>query len=204
MSLSSLSGLSSSIRSIADQMRQRMEQMRAQMTAQMTRPATQGKTAPPAPSNVMSRYHQDGFDGPSRTRSSQPMTPSQNPDQVAQKLAREATGYSYDSSGGKTWSQAVGNEDTFDGSKSGVCADMALEAAQRFEQEGVEARVAYGKTARGNHAWVEYKDAQGNWKMFDPTAAACTKRPQDALTPRDNGLYGYGSVFSRYDAPAER
>jgi hypothetical protein len=131
-------------------------------------------------------------------------TTASNPDAVAQKIAQEATGWNYDHSGGKTWGQTTANESTFDSSKSGVCTDMALEAAQQFKDAGVNARVVFGNTDRGNHAWVEYQDANGQWKSFDPTAAASTGNADAAITPMDNGLYGYGQVFQQYTAPAEQ
>jgi Skp family chaperone for outer membrane proteins len=56
---------------------------------------------------------------------------------VAQRIAQEATGWNYDYSGGKTWDQTMDNEGTFDSTKSGVCADMAVEAAQKFEESSV-------------------------------------------------------------------
>lgn len=119
-------------------------------------------------------------------------------DAVAKKIAKHATHWHYDNTGGKTWQQTLANEDRFDRTKSGVCTDMALQAAQEFERKGVDARVKFGHTSRGNHAWVQYRD-DGKWKMFDPTAAACTKNAKTAITPRDNGLYNYGSTFSTYD-----
>lgn len=125
-----------------------------------------------------------------------------NPDAVAQQIAQDATGWTYDNTGGKTWSGTLANENRFDRTKSGVCTDMAAEAAQRFEDAGVNARVVFGKTDRGNHAWVEYQDASGQWKAFDPTAAACTKNAGAAITPMDNGVYNYGSTFDRYEPPA--
>lgn len=80
---------------------------------------------------------------------------------------------------------------------------MALEAVQRFEAAGVEARVVGGETNKGNHAWVEYKGEDGQWKRFDPTAAACTKDANQAINT-DNNVYDYGNIIATYDeVPAE-
>ena len=121
-------------------------------------------------------------------------------EQVAQDIAKEATSWKYDYSGGKTWDAAMKNASTFDASKSGVCVDMAIEAEQRFEQAGVDAHVAFGNTDRGFHAWVEFKDDKGQLQAFDPTAAACTKKADDAITPYDSGLYGYKGVTETHQA----
>lgn len=155
---------------------------------------------------IRENFEKDSFEkaaGPGASGSGSPTSRNSDPDAVAQKIAKDATGWNYDHSGGKTWEQTKANENRFDSSKSGVCADMAMEAAQRFEKEGVDSRVVFGKTDRGNHAWVEYQDAKGQWKEFDPTAAAGSKNADAAITPRDNGLYNYGSAFDRYEAPAE-
>jgi hypothetical protein len=98
----------------------------------------------------------------------------------------------------------LSNENNFERSHSGVCTDMALEAAQAFEKKGVNAKVAFGHTSRGNHAWVEYQGPGGKWKMFDPTAAACTRNAKAALTPRDNGCDQYGSVIDTFTPPPGR
>jgi hypothetical protein len=73
----------------------------------------------------------------------------------------------------------------------------------RFEKEGVNAKVVFGETDLGNHAWVEYQDSKGQWQQFDPTAAASSKNADSAITPLDNGLYNYGKAFANYEAPAE-
>jgi transglutaminase-like putative cysteine protease len=130
-------------------------------------------------------------------------TTHSNPDAVAQQIAQNATGWNYDNSGGKTWDQTVANENNFDQSKSGVCVDMATEAAQEFEAQGVNARVVFGDTNLGGHAWVEYQEPDGSWASFDPTAAACSKNADAAITPMDNGIYQYGAVTDRFDPPAE-
>lgn len=128
---------------------------------------------------------------------------SGNADAVAQQIAQDATSWNYDNSGGKSFDAAVGYENTFDASKSGICTDMAVEAAQRFEAAGIDARVVGGETNKGNHAWVEYKGADGEWKRFDPTAAACTKDASQAINT-DNNVYNYGNVIAYYeDVPAE-
>ncbi|WP_434391226.1 transglutaminase domain-containing protein [Melittangium boletus] len=125
-----------------------------------------------------------------------------NADEVAKEIAQDATNWKYDYSGGKSFDQAVRNEDTFDSGKAGVCTDMALEAAQRFEAKGVDARVVAGETDRGLHAWVEYKGEDGQYKRFDPTAAT-TKDASKAIDTDSNG-YGYGKIVETYnDIPAE-
>ncbi|MBM7116432.1 transglutaminase-like domain-containing protein [Archangium primigenium] len=125
-----------------------------------------------------------------------------NADEVARQIAQDATNWKYDYSGGKSFDQAVRNEDTFDSGKAGVCTDMALEAAQRFEAKGVDARVVAGETDRGLHAWVEYKGEDGQYKRFDPTAAT-TKDASKAIDTDSNG-YGYGKIVETYnDIPAE-
>nr|BDT36791.1 transglutaminase-like domain-containing protein [Myxococcus sp. MH1] len=121
-------------------------------------------------------------------------------DAVAQDIAKEATSWKYDYSGGKTWDAAMKNASNFDASKAGVCVDMAIEAEQRFEKAGVDARVVFGKTAQGDHAWVEFKDDKGQYQAFDPTAAACTKKADDAVTPYDGGAYQYQGVTERHEA----
>jgi len=141
-----------------------------------------------------------GLDSPSGSQGPSPsFSGAANADAVAQEIAQDATNWNYDNSGGKTWEQTVGNENTFDGSKSGVCTDMALEAAQRFEAAGVDARIVMGETDRGNHAWVEYKGADGQWKGFDPTTAACTDNTQEALNPYQGDAYHYGQVLELHD-----
>ena len=171
--------------------------------------ALQSKSSPtaaagekPEPqSQTRQNYDKDSFEkGPSTSPST---SKASDPDAVAQKIAKDATGWKYDHTGGKTWEQTKANENRFDQSKSGVCTDMAMEAAQRFKKEGVDARVKFGDTDRGHHAWVEYQDSKGQWKEFDPTAAAGSKNADAAITPRDNGLYNYGKAFSTYEAPAE-
>ncbi|AEI67426.1 transglutaminase domain-containing protein [Corallococcus macrosporus] len=121
-------------------------------------------------------------------------------DAVAQDIAKQATEWTYDYTGGKAWDAAMKNAGTFDKTQAGVCVDMAIEAEQRFEKAGVDARVVFGKTGRGDHAWVEFKDDQGKYQAFDPTAAACTKKADDAITPYDNNLYNYGSIFQTHQA----
>jgi hypothetical protein len=128
---------------------------------------------------------------------------SANADKVAQSIAQEATSWTYDHTAGKTFDQAVGNENNFDQSKSGICTDMAVEAAQRFEAAGIDARVVGGETDKGNHAWVEYKGADGEYHRFDPTAAATSKDASKAINTNDNG-YNYGRTIETYnDVPAE-
>jgi hypothetical protein len=223
--------ISSSRSSLAQSILQRVQSQLAGLSSGKVQPVTSkmGGSTPAVPqqSQFMRNYYSDSFEPSSRgmstgstqspmaarptsptspTGSTSPVSstsPSADPDAVAQQIAQEATGWTYDHSGGKTWSSTLSNEGTFDGTKSGVCADMAVEAAQRFEEQGVNARVVFGRTQQGNHAWVEYQNANGDWQMFDPTAAACTKNAADAITPQDNGLYGYGSAFDYYEAPAE-
>jgi hypothetical protein len=217
--------VSSSRSSLAQSIIQRVQSQLSNQTSSAVQPASSksmGSTqAIPQQSQFMRNYYGDSFEPSSRgmgtgaalsptasrpTGGTSPVnstSPSAAPDAVAQRIAQEATGWTYDHTGGKTWSQTLGNEDRFDGSKAGVCTDMACEAAQRFEEAGVNARVVFGNTQQGNHAWVEYQDKNGDWQMFDPTAAACSKNAADAITPRDNGLYGYGNAFSYFEAPAE-
>ncbi|RYZ41922.1 MAG: transglutaminase domain-containing protein [Myxococcaceae bacterium] len=121
---------------------------------------------------------------------------------VAQDIAKDATSWKYDYTGGKSWQSAMDNASNFDTSKAGVCVDMAIEAEQRFEKEGVEAHVVFGKTAEGGHAWVEFKGDDGKWQAFDPTAAACTKKADDAITPYEGGPYHYQGVDETHDAVA--
>ncbi|OJH42239.1 transglutaminase-like domain-containing protein [Cystobacter ferrugineus] len=143
-----------------------------------------------------------GFDSPPGQQGPS-FNGSANADAVAQQIAQDATSWNYDNSPGKSFDDAVGNENSFDGSKSGICTDMALEAAQRFEAAGIDARVVGGETNKGNHAWVEYKDENGQWKRFDPTAAACTKDASQAINT-DNNVYNYGNIIATYDdVPAE-
>ncbi|RKG59177.1 transglutaminase domain-containing protein [Corallococcus sp. CA054B] len=151
----------------------------------------QAQKAQPAPAPTPAPAQAQGAKGPSSGKSA---------DQVAQDIAKEATSWKYDYSGGKTWDAAMKNASTFDASKSGVCVDMAIEAEQRFEKAGVEARVVFGNTDRGAHAWVEFKDDKGQFQAFDPTAAACTKKADDAITPYDSGLYGYQGVTETHQA----
>lgn len=157
--------------------------------AQKPQPAPAPAQAQPTPPPAQAQ----GAKGPSSGKSA---------DQVAQDIAKEATSWKYDYSGGKTWDAAMKNAGNFDASKSGVCVDMAIEAEQRFEQAGVDAHVVFGNTDRGAHAWVEFKDDKGQMQAFDPTAAACTKKADDAITPYDSGLYGYKGVTETHDAVA--
>lgn len=145
----------------------------------------------PAPAPAPAPAQAQGAKGPSSGKSA---------DQVAQDIAKEATSWKYDYSGGKSWDAAMKNASTFDATKSGVCVDMAIEAEQRFEQAGVDARVVFGNTDRGLHAWVEFKDDKNQFQAFDPTAAACTKKADDAITPYDSGLYGYKGVTETHQA----
>lgn len=137
---------------------------------------------------------------PAQAQSAKGPSSGKSADQVAQDIAKEATSWKYDYSGGKTWDAAMKNASNFDASKSGVCVDMAIEAEQRFEQAGVDARVVFGKTDRGDHAWVEFKDDKGQYQAFDPTAAACTKKADDAITPYDSGAYQYQGVTETHQA----
>lgn len=169
-------------------------------------PAGEAAGSPEPQSKVRQNYDKDSFEkaagaGASGTKPS--TSKASNPEAVAQKVAKEATGWNYDHTGGKTWEQTKANENRFDSTKSGVCTDMAMDAAQRFKKEGVNARVAFGDTDRGNHAWVEYQNSKGQWEKFDPTAAATSKNADAAITPMDNGMYNYGKAFATYDAPAE-
>ncbi|WP_426736401.1 transglutaminase-like domain-containing protein [Myxococcus faecalis] len=173
-----------------------------------------GKGPCPKPTGSRSfqqNWSRDSFE-PSKaqsTRTPPPPAPAQDAkrpsagksaDAVAQDIAKEATSWKYDYSGGKTWDAAMKNASNFDASKSGVCVDMAIEAEQRFEKAGVDARVVFGKTAQGDHAWVEFKDDKGQYQAFDPTAAACTKKADDAVTPYDGGAYQYQGVTERHEA----
>ncbi|TSC34153.1 transglutaminase-like domain-containing protein [Corallococcus sp. Z5C101001] len=151
----------------------------------------QNTPAPAQPQNAAAPAQ--GAKGPSSGKST---------DQVAQDIAKEATTWKYDYTGGKTWDAAMNNAQNFDTSKAGVCVDMAIEAEQRFEAQGVDAHVVFGKTAEGDHAWVEFKDDQGGWQAFDPTAAACTKKADDAITPYDGGPYHYQGVTETHEAVA--
>ncbi|WP_434300300.1 transglutaminase-like domain-containing protein [Corallococcus exiguus] len=151
----------------------------------------QGPKPQPAPAPTPAPAQAQGAKGPSSGKSA---------DQVAQDIAKEATSWKYDYSGGKTWDAAMKNSSNFDASKSGVCVDMAIEAEQRFEQAGVDARVVFGDTDRGAHAWVEFKDDKGQFQAFDPTAAACTKKADDAITPYDSGAYQYQGVTETHQA----
>jgi hypothetical protein len=164
-------------------------------------PAGEAAGSPTPQNQIRQNYGRDSFEaaGASGPGSS---TSRADPDAVAQRIAQEATGWNYDHSGGKTWGQTMANESNFDSTKSGVCADMAVEAAQKFEQAGVNARVVFGETAQGNHAWVEYQDKNGQWQKFDPTAAATSKNADAAITPMDNGMYNYGRAFDTYETPA--
>jgi hypothetical protein len=163
--------------------------------AQKPQPAPTPAPAPaPAPTQAQSTTPPaQGAKGPSNGKSA---------DAVAQDIASDATKWTYDYTGGKTWDAAMKNADTFDKTKAGVCVDMAIEAEQRFEQAGVEARVVFGKTAQGDHAWTEFKDDKGNWQAFDATAAACTKKADDAITPYDGGPYQYQGVTETHQAVA--
>ncbi|WP_338281588.1 transglutaminase domain-containing protein [Corallococcus caeni] len=143
--------------------------------------------------------NRDSFE-PSKPQGAKGPSSGKSADQVAQDIAKEATSWKYDYSGGKTWDAAMKNAGNFDASKSGVCVDMAIEAEQRFEQAGVEARVAFGNTDQGLHAWVEFKDDKGQFQAFDPTAAACTKKADDAITPYDGGAYKYQGVTETHQA----
>ena len=148
----------------------------------------------PAPAPAQSQPTQaQGAKGPSSGKSAE---------QVAQDIAKDATSWNYDYSGGKTWDAAMNNASNFDASKSGVCVDMAIEAEQRFEQAGVDARVVFGKTDRGDHAWVEFKDDKGQYQAFDPTAAACTKKADEAITPYDGSAYKYQGITETHQAVA--
>lgn len=138
-----------------------------------------------------------GFQQPGSPQT--PFSGSGNGDAVAEEIAQDAVSWNYDRSPGKSFDDAVANENNFDASKSGICTDMALEAAQRFEAEGIDARVVGGKTDKGNHAWVEYKGADGQWKAFDPTAAATTKDAQTALDPYNGNTYQYGETIGIYE-----
>ncbi|MBN8471192.1 transglutaminase domain-containing protein [Corallococcus exiguus] len=151
----------------------------------------QAQKPQPAPAPTPAPTQAQGAKGPSSGKSA---------DAVAQDIAKEATSWKYDYSGGKTWDAAMKNSSNFDASKSGVCVDMAIEAEQRFEQAGVDARVVFGNTDRGAHAWVEFKDDKGQFQAFDPTAAACTKKADDAITPYDSGAYQYQGVTETHQA----
>ncbi|WP_375759988.1 transglutaminase-like domain-containing protein [Corallococcus exercitus] len=143
--------------------------------------------------------NRDSFE-PSKAQGAKGPSSGKSAELVAQDIAKEATSWKYDYSGGKTWDAAMKNASTFDASKSGVCVDMAIEAEQRFEQAGVDARVVFGNTDRGAHAWVEFKDDKGQFQAFDPTAAACTKKADDAITPYDSGAYQYQGVTETHQA----
>ncbi|AFE06034.1 hypothetical protein COCOR_04796 [Corallococcus coralloides DSM 2259] len=166
---------------------QSFQQNRNRDSFEPSRAQAQKPQPAPAPAPAQAQ----GAKGPSSGKSA---------DQVAQDIAKEATSWKYDYSGGKSWDAAMKNASTFDASKSGVCVDMAIEAEQRFEQAGVDARVVFGNTDRGLHAWVEFKDDKGQFQAFDPTAAACTKKADDAITPYDSGLYGYQGVTETHQA----
>jgi len=220
--LSSVSSRSPNLSQLIQRMQSQLASVQAQLkpTAPTSLGGLGGAAAQPpmsAPaaqpqSDFARRYHSDTFEPAPASASGAGAAPTtapsgttaSNPDAVAQKIAQQATGWNYDHTGGKTWGQTTANENTFDSSKSGVCTDMALEAAQQFKDAGVNARVVFGNTDRGNHAWVEYQDANGQWKSFDPTAAATSGNADAAITPMDNGLYGYGQVFQQYTAPAEQ
>jgi hypothetical protein len=192
--------------SVSQSSRQNTQQVTQKAPSAMqskSSPAGEAARSPEPQNQIRQNYDRDSFEAAGASGSGSPTSRASDPDAVAQKIAQDATGWNYDHSGGKTWDQTMANESNFDSSKSGVCADMAVEAAQRFEKEGVNARVVFGETDRGNHAWVEYQDAKGQWKMFDPTAASGSKNADAAITPMDNGLYNYGNAFATYDAPAE-
>ncbi|NVJ10412.1 transglutaminase domain-containing protein [Myxococcus sp. AM001] len=163
--------------------RDSFEPSKAQAQKPQPTPAQAQPTPPPEQAQ--------GAKGPSSGKSA---------DGVAQDIAKQATSWKYDYSGGKTWDAAMKNASTFDKTQSGVCVDMAIEAEQRFEQAGVDARVVFGKTDRGDHAWVEFKDDKGQYQAFDPTAAACTKKADDAITPYDSGKYQYQGVTQTHQA----
>ncbi|AKQ66103.1 hypothetical protein A176_003015 [Myxococcus hansupus] len=183
---------------------------------------TKGACPKPAESRFQQNWRTDSFE-PSKTQGQKPRptpppakeqsapAPAQaqgekgppsgkSADAVAQDIAKQATEWTYDYTGGKSWDAAMKNAGTFDKTRAGVCVDMAIEAEQRFEKAGVDARVVFGKTGRGDHAWVEFKDDKGKYQAFDPTAAACTKKADDAITPYDNNLYNYGSIFQTHQA----
>jgi transglutaminase-like putative cysteine protease len=61
--------------------------------------------------------------------------------------------------------------------KSGNCCDLAQVAIEEFRKRGIQARRVLGdiqgKSYSGGHYWCEYMDREtGQWKFFDPTAAA--------------------------------
>ncbi|MBZ4332881.1 transglutaminase-like domain-containing protein [Corallococcus sp. AS-1-12] len=154
---------------------------------------------PTGSQSFQNNWNRDSFE-PAKAQGAKGPSSGKSADAVAQDIAKEATSWKYDYSGGKSWDAAMKNAGNFDASKSGVCVDMAIEAEQRFEQAGVDAQVVFGNTDQGLHAWVEFKDDKGQFQAFDPTAAACTKKADDAITPYDGGAYKYQGVTETHQA----
>ena len=123
-------------------------------------------------------------------------------DAVARTIAQNfADHYTYVNGEGKTVDQAKADNARTEATHQGLCADFAVEAAKEFEAQGVNARVVTGQVNGGHeHAFVEYQDGQGQWQLFDPTAAACTQEPQTAVDPQGTGAYRYENIDAYYDA----
>lgn len=109
-------------------------------------------------------------------------------------VANEMAGYTYQF----YYNDKKSNAST-DSSKSGNCVDLAQSTVAKLKAKGVEARVIDGNYAgssyNGGHDWVQYKDTDGQWKFFDPTAAAEYHSAAKGFSGL-NGTYSSGSVRS--------
>ncbi len=136
-----------------------------------------GQGSGPAPSQDQSAG-QAGDRGSTRAESVGQSPSSSN--QAAQEIAREMAGYKYEFYYNERKSVA-----RTEGSRAGNCKDLADVAIEKFRQRGVQARLVLGdvrsKSYTGGHYWVEYQEADGQWRFFDPTGAATNKSAQRAF-----------------------
>ena len=109
-------------------------------------------------------------------------------------VANELAGYKYQFYYNDKKSNAETNS-----SKSGNCCDLAQVTMDKLKANGVECRMILGNYAgssyNGGHYWVQYKDTDGSWKFFDPTAAAEYHSAAKGFSGL-SGTYSSGKVSS--------
>lgn len=85
-------------------------------------------------------------------------------------------------------------------SKGGNCKDLADVAMQKFKEQGIKTQLILGDVKlsdySGGHYWIKYQDpSTGQWKFFDPTAAASNHSAERAFKGC-HGTYSTGKVVS--------